>query len=58
MFETRMHSKLPSKDIIRFYCTCVRPVLEYGWEAFHFALPDYLGADLEQAQESDFNNFL
>ena len=40
-------AKLPSKDIIRFYCTCIRPVLEYGCEAFHFASPDYLSADLE-----------
>ena len=62
MFETRIHSKLPSKDIIRFYCTCIRPVLEYGCEAFHFALPDYLSADLERVQWrvtsiifSDFN---
>ena len=29
-------AKLLPKDIISFYCTCIRPVLEYGCEAFHF----------------------
>ena len=43
-------AKLPVKEIINFYCTCVRPVLEYGCEAFHFALPEYLIAAIERIQ--------
>ena len=34
-------AKDPEQDIITFYVTCVRPVLEYSCQAFHFALPTY-----------------
>ena len=35
-------AKDPEQDIITFYVTCVRPVLEYSCQAFHFALLHYL----------------
>ncbi len=43
-------AKVPAKDIINFYCTCVRPVLEYSCEVFHFALSIYLSDAIEQVQ--------
>ena len=43
-------ANVPAKDIINFYCSCVRPVLEYSCEVFHFALPAYLSDAIEQVQ--------
>lgn len=43
-------AKIPVKEIINFYCTCVRPVLEYACEVFHFALPRYLSEAIERVQ--------
>ena len=31
-------AKVPKKDIIQFYTTCIRPVLEYASAVFHFSL--------------------
>ena len=43
-------AKIPAKEILNFYCCCVRPVLEYACEVFHFALPKYLSANIERVQ--------
>ena len=40
-------AKIPTKEIVNFYCCCVRPVLEYACEVFHFALPKYLSDNIE-----------
>ena len=37
--------------VIRFYCTVIRPVLEYCAQVFHHSLPEYLSADLERVQK-------
>ena len=42
-------ANVPPKDI-NFYCSCVRPVLEYSCKVFHFALPDCLSNAIEQSQ--------
>ena len=34
-------------DIANFYCTAIRPVLEYCSPVFHHSPPEYLGEDLE-----------
>ena len=39
------------RDIINFYCTVVRPVLEYCSPIFHHALSEYLIKDVEQVQK-------
>ena len=31
----------------RFYCSCIRSVLEYACQAFHASLPQYLSDDIE-----------
>ena len=44
-------AQVPLKDIIMFYCTCIRPVLEYCTPVFNHALPKYLSEDLERVQK-------
>ena len=44
-------TKVPEQDIITFYVTCVRPVLEYSCQVFHFALPAYLSDAIERVQK-------
>ena len=42
---------VPEADIIKFYTTCVRPVMEFSCQVFHFALPSYLSNALERIQK-------
>ena len=46
---------VPSSDIVNFYCTCVRPLLEYCAPVFHQAIPSYLSEDLERIQKRALN---
>ena len=39
-------ANVPAHDIICFYRTCIRPVLEYCALLYHHALPDYLSKDI------------
>ena len=39
------------KSLIRLYCSCTTPVLEYACHAFHTSLPQYLSDDIEHIQE-------
>ena len=43
-------TKLPPKDLLLFYVTCIRPLAEYACEVFHDSLPKYLSDDLERLQ--------
>ena len=45
------HANVPVHDIICFYLTCIRPVLEYCAPLYHHALPDYLSKDIERIQK-------
>jgi hypothetical protein len=47
-------AKLPASDLILSYSTCIRPVIEYAWQAFHDSLPKYLSDDLERLQKRAF----
>lgn len=42
---------VPLKDIVAFYTTAIRPVLEYCSPVFHHALPKYLCNDIERVQK-------
>ena len=44
-------ANVPLSDIVNFYCTAIRPVLEYCVPVFHHALPQYLGDDIERVQK-------
>ena len=48
-------ANVPSADIISFYCTCIRPALEYCALVFHHRLPAYLSDDLENIQRRAFS---
>ena len=38
-------------ELILFYITCIRSILEYACPVFHRALPGYLSEDLERLQK-------
>ena len=42
---------VPARDIINFYFTCIRPVLEYCASVFYHALPEYLSNDLDRVKK-------
>ena len=44
-------AKISKKDIVNFYCTCIRPTLEYASQVFHHSLPKYLSDDIERVQK-------
>ncbi len=44
-------ANVPSKHLLLFYVTCIRPVVEYACEVFHDSLPAYLSDDLERLQK-------
>lgn len=50
-------AKLPEHDIINFYCTCIRPTLEYAAQVFHHSLPKYLPDELERVQKRSLLSF-
>ena len=39
-------ANVPANEIVNFYRTCIRPVLEYCAPVFHHSLPKYLSKDL------------
>ena len=44
-------AKISEKDIVNFYCTCIRPTLEYASQVFHYSLPKYLSDDIKRVQK-------
>ena len=44
-------SKVPPKDMLLFYTTRIRPVLEYACPVFHHSLPQYLSNEMERLQK-------
>ncbi|PFX11352.1 RNA-directed DNA polymerase from mobile element jockey, partial [Stylophora pistillata] len=44
-------AKVPSEDMLLFYTTCIRPVLEYACPVFHHSLPQYLSNEMERLQK-------
>ncbi|XP_066020680.1 uncharacterized protein [Pocillopora verrucosa] len=49
-------ARVPCNDIVDFYCTTIRSVLEYCAPLFHHALPAYLSKDIERILNSIANN--
>ncbi len=48
-------ARVPVEDIILFYCTCIRPILEYCAPVFLHSLSKYLNDDLERVQKRVFS---
>ena len=44
-------AKVSPKDIANFYCTVIRPILEYCGPVFHYSIPSFLSEDLEMVQK-------
>ena len=40
-----------ASDLVLFYCSTIRSVLEYAWQVFHSSLPYYLSEELERIQK-------
>ena len=38
-------------SLIKFYCVCIRSVLEYGSLAFHSSHPSYLSKEIKRIQK-------
>ena len=42
---------IPPKDLVAYYCACIRSTLDYACPLFHHALPKYLLLNLERVQK-------
>ena len=43
-------ANVPAAEMICFYCTCIRPIVEYASPVFHYGIPNYLSKDIERIQ--------
>ena len=43
-------SGVAPSELVLFYVTCIRPILEYASPVFHRSLPNYVSEDLERIQ--------
>ena len=43
-------SGVAPSELVQFYVTCIRPVLEYASPVFHRSLPNYISVHLERIQ--------
>ena len=44
------HANVPAAEMIYFYCTCTRAIVEYASPVFHYGIPNYLSKDIERIQ--------
>ena len=44
-------AKASPEDLIKFYVACIRSVLLYACQVYHYNLPEYLSKSLEQIQK-------
>ena len=44
-------AQITSKDLVAYYCACIRSSLDYAYPVFHHSLPNYLQTDLERVQK-------
>ena len=40
-----------TKELVTFYTTCIRPIMEYACPVYHNSLPNYLSEELESLQK-------
>ena len=41
-------ANVPAAEMISFYCTRIRPIVEYASPVFHYGIPNYLSKDIER----------
>ena len=52
-------ANVDTNSLIKFYCACIRSVLEYACQAFHSGLPNYLSKEIERIQKRAlYKNYL
>ena len=51
-------AKVPPKDLVLFYTTCIRPVAEYACQVFHSSIPQYLTYKIEKLHKRAFCNWI
>ncbi|CAB3977035.1 RNA-directed DNA polymerase from transposon X-element [Paramuricea clavata] len=44
-------AKVPAREIVAYYCACIRSAIDYACPKFHYSLPKYLQEDLERIQK-------
>ena len=44
-------ARVGTKELVLFFTTCIRPILEYASPVFHNGLTNYLSQDLERIQK-------
>ena len=44
-------ARVPAKDLVAYYCACIRSSLDYACPFFHYFLPQYLQSELESVQK-------
>ena len=44
-------AQVKSKELVLFYLTCIRSIMEYACALFHSSLPQYLSFDLERCKK-------
>ena len=42
---------VPAKDLVAYYCTCIRSSLDYACPVFHYSLPQYLQPEWESVRK-------
>ena len=47
-------SGVAPSELVQFYVTCIKPVLEYASPVFHRSLPNYISEGLERIQRRAF----
>ena len=51
-------AKIPIQELITFYITCIRSVLDYAVPVFHYSLPKYLSQDLNESRNAYLELFI
>ena len=44
-------ANIPLKDLVLFYVTCIRSIIDYGISVIYYSLPKYLCSELERLQK-------
>ena len=44
-------ARIPAKDLVAYYCACIKSSLDYTCPVFHFSLTQYLQLELESVQK-------
>ena len=47
LYVLRFYSKLPTEDLVLFYTTCIRSMIDYARPAYYNSLPQYLKSELQ-----------